>query len=75
MKIKYLLMLLLAFVSQTLWAQTQENIFYSNGKIYVVVAIMSIIFAGLFVFLLMIDRKIKRTEERVKGNNNTTSES
>jgi CcmD family protein len=68
-------MLLLAFVSQTLWAQTQENIFYSNGKIYVVVAIMSIIFAGLFVFLLMIDRKIKRTEERVKGNNNTTSES
>lgn len=37
----------------------------SNGKIYVVVAILAIIFTGLAIFLFSIDRRLKKIE---KGN-------
>jgi len=36
----------------------------SNGKIYVVVTVVSIVFTGIIVFMLMLDRKIRRLEER-----------
>ena len=40
----------------------------SNGKIYIVVAVLLIIFLGLAVFLISIDRKVRRLErERGKG--------
>lgn len=35
----------------------------SNGKIYVVVAVLAIILLGLFAFLINIDRKITRLEK------------
>ena len=34
----------------------------SNGKIYVVVVVLLIILAGLFVYLIGLDRKISRIE-------------
>lgn len=37
----------------------------SNGKIYVVVAIILVIFIGLITFLIMIDRKLTKTEKRI----------
>jgi hypothetical protein len=37
----------------------------ADGKIYVVVAIIVIILAGLFIFLFMIDRKVKKLEKLV----------
>jgi len=37
----------------------------SNGRIYVVVAVIAIIFAGLALFLFSIDRRLKKIE---KGN-------
>lgn len=36
----------------------------SEGKIYVVVAIMLVIFTGLTLFLFRMDRKIRRMEEK-----------
>lgn len=36
----------------------------SNGKIYVVVAIVVTILIGLFVFLIGLDRKIRRMEKK-----------
>jgi CcmD family protein len=36
-----------------------------NGKIYVVVAILAIIFAGIVVYLIMIDRKTARLEKEL----------
>jgi len=68
MKIKLFLLFLLTFLGETLHAQTQENPFYSNGKIYVVVTIMSIIFLGIIVFLIRIDRHLKKTEKELKDN-------
>ena len=35
----------------------------SNGKIYVVVAVCLTILIGLFIYVLMVDRKISRLEK------------
>lgn len=37
----------------------------SEGKIYVVVAILLIIFAGLIGYLVMLDRKVTRIEKKL----------
>ena len=39
----------------------------SDGKIYVVVAVLSIILAGILVFLFLLDRKIGRLEKQLKA--------
>lgn len=38
----------------------------SNGKIYVVVAVLATIFAGIFIYLLLLDRKITKLEKTNK---------
>ncbi len=38
----------------------------SNGKIYVVVAVIAIIFIGLIIFLITIDRKVKKLEKQME---------
>lgn len=37
----------------------------AEGKIYVVVGIILIIFAGLIIYLVSIDRKVSRLEKRL----------
>lgn len=36
----------------------------SNGKIYVVVVVLLIILAGLFIYLIRLDRKMSRLEKK-----------
>jgi len=43
--------------------------FRSEGKIYVVLAVVLIILGGLFYYLLRIDRKLKKLEEDIIKNN------
>lgn len=38
----------------------------SNGKIYVVVAVVGVVLAGLIVYVMMVDRKISRLEKMMK---------
>ncbi|MDO7849611.1 CcmD family protein [Hymenobacter sp. M29] len=38
----------------------------ANGKIYVVVAVVVIIVAGLLAYLINLDRKVSRLEEQIK---------
>jgi hypothetical protein len=38
----------------------------SNGKIYVVVAVLATILVGFFLYLIRLDRKIGRLEKEVK---------
>ena len=40
----------------------------SSGKIYVVVAVLLIILAGVIIFLIRIDRKISRLEKKNEKN-------
>ena len=37
--------------------------FRSNGKIYVVVAVILVILAGIIIYLIRLDRKISRLEK------------
>lgn len=37
-----------------------------NGKIFVVVAVLAVIMAGLFLYLFVIDRKIAKLEKTLK---------
>jgi len=39
-----------------------DNIMYSEGKIYVVIAVIAIIFIGLAGYLVKLDRSIKKLE-------------
>jgi len=54
-----LLMTASAAQAETEMADTMR----SNGKIYVVVTVLATIFAGLFVYLIMLDRKISKLEK------------
>ena len=40
----------------------------SSGKIYVVVAVLSLIFSGITIYLILIDRKISKLEELISKN-------
>lgn len=42
------------------------DVMRSEGKIYVVVAIILIILAGLIAYLFLLDRKLSRMEKRME---------
>jgi uncharacterized membrane protein len=67
-KIHYLLLLLAGIISSTqTFAQENlatESAMRSNGKIYVVLAICITILLGFFIYLVSIDRKIKKIEDK-----------
>lgn len=42
------------------------DVLRSNGKIYVVVGVIAIIFVGLVVYLISIDRKLTKIEKEEK---------
>jgi hypothetical protein len=41
--------------------------FRQDGKIYVVIAVAGVILTGIVIFLIMLERKIKRLEEKSKA--------
>ena len=64
-------------IANAAWAQSAEmaDTFRSEGKIYVVVAIVLIILTGLIVYLFLLDRKISRLEDRIHEKKQTKHES
>lgn len=42
------------------------DVMRSNGKIYVVVAVVAVIFTGIIVYLVNLDSKISKIEKRIK---------
>lgn len=69
MKQKLLILISTFFLQSIATAQEKvdmADIMRSNGKIYVVVAIILTIFAGLVIYLVRLDRKISKLE---KNNN------
>ena len=65
---KKLLLLILPFIYQNSLAQNKSvtvemaDAMQQNGKIYVVVAVLLIIFAGIIIFLINLDKKISKLE-------------
>ena len=62
------IMLASLFLLAAIWASAQNSnpemadTFRSNGKIYVVFAVILTIFAGIILYLLRLDRKISKLE-------------
>jgi uncharacterized membrane protein YwaF len=53
-------------MSNYLFAQDKPemaDLMRSNGKIYVVVAVCLIILIGLFIYVMMLDRKMRKMEK------------
>lgn len=69
MKTKLLLFLFL-FLTTIAGAQTESpqmaDQFREQGKIYVVISVIAIIFLSLVVFLLYLERKLKRLEKEIE---------
>ena len=67
-KIKYLSALIISLLlTLTNYAQTDTaemaDMMRSNGRIYVVVAVVVLILLGLFLYLVRLDKKITRIEK------------
>ena len=63
----FLLLLPACLLSSLTHAQSTdviENTMRSNGKIYVVMAVCITILAGFFIYLIRIDRKIAKIEDK-----------
>ncbi|WP_026903025.1 CcmD family protein [Pedobacter glucosidilyticus] len=65
MKRFFSLIAILFLVVQFAQAQSVEmaETLRSSGKIYVVVAVMALLFLGLFFYLFSIDRRLKKIEK------------
>lgn len=55
------------FTALSTRAQGLENSLYTNGKIYIVVGVIAIIFIGIILYLIRMEKKIKRLEEKVNN--------
>ncbi|MBJ6110961.1 CcmD family protein [Hymenobacter sp. BT523] len=68
----FLLLLTLLFNAANAFAQAtaaepeMADSLRANGKIYVVVAVVVVIVAGLLLYLISLDRKVSRLEEQIK---------
>ena len=61
-----ILLLLINFLTQaqnTTDSVDMADTMRSNGKIYVVIAVILIIFAGIIIYLIRLDRKMTRIEK------------
>ncbi len=69
MKRQLSVLLLFLLSNYSLLAQSTSEIdmadtWRSNGKINVVIAVLAVIFLGLFIYLIGIDRKLRRLENK-----------
>jgi CcmD family protein len=65
-KLVFLMVILLSYTA--VFAQQTQSVdmadaMRSSGKIYVVIATIAIIFAGLAIYLFTIDRRLKKIEK------------
>ncbi len=70
-KLKTIAFFVFTFIATSLFAQENNQIdmaegLYQSGKIYVVVGVLSIIFIGIIVYLIMLDKKISKLENQNK---------
>ena len=71
--IKNLFALFLTAVAHIAFAQNAEmaDTFRSEGKIYVVVAIVLIVLSGLIIYLFLMDRKMNKLERMIQEKKQT----
>jgi CcmD family protein len=65
---RILLSFFLVVCNYALFAQEMATEMRSNGKIYVVVAVLVTIFVGILLYLIRLDRKLTKLEREIKLN-------
>jgi CcmD family protein len=63
---RIILSFFLLICSYAVFAQEMANEMRSNGKIYIVVAVLVTIFIGIVLYLIRLDRKLTRLEKESK---------
>lgn len=63
----FTLLFLIAAVSLQAQDAQMADEFRSNGKIFVVIGVMVIVFLAIAVYMMIIDRKVKKLEEELKN--------
>lgn len=66
-----LVLTLLGFAAQAQEAEMADRL-RADGKIYVIVAIILIVLSGLILYLVTLDRKVKKLEKLLSGRNPQT---
>lgn len=66
-----ILALFVLFVPNILGAQDVDmaDSFRKDGKIYVVVLVTAVVFLGIVIYLISIDRKLRKMEQELKNKN------
>ena len=67
-KIIFTLLIVLLVNMQSMAQSSQPQMadaFYANGKIYVVVGVLTIVLAGIVVYLFALDRKLTAMEKKL----------
>lgn len=44
-----------------------DNFMRSSGKIYVVIAVLLLIFVGIIIYLIRIDKKVSKLEKQIRN--------
>jgi CcmD family protein len=52
---------------QAMTANNADSLMLRDGKIYLVMTVVSIILVGLFIYVASIDKKISRLEQETKN--------
>ena len=52
---------------QAMTANNSDSLMLRDGKIYLVMTIVSIILVGLFIYVASVDKKISRLEQETKN--------
>lgn len=65
-------LLAMLFISISLFSQSDSGIdmadaMFQSGKIYVVVAVLSVIFIGIIIYLISLDKKISKLEKEISA--------
>lgn len=69
---KILVLLALFCIQAVIFAQTPDtevemaDALYQSGKIYVVITAIALIFVGIIIYLILLDRKIRVLEDELK---------
>jgi uncharacterized membrane protein len=71
--IKRIISLVLMLMSFGAWAQGEgpqmADAMRENGKIYIVISVISLIFLALVIFMVYLERRVKKLEEEIKKGN------
>lgn len=70
---KWITLMFCLTLSSPLWAQSateRTDWMRSNGLLFVVLGVLIILFTGLFIYLVLIDRKLKKIEKTINNNEN-----